>query len=200
MIIAFCGGQEFGKDTAAKFLIQNYGFRKLSFAGILKDVVSVVFSWDRQMLEGETPESRAWREKEDPYWSKKLDKRITPRLVIQEIGTDVFRNHFNKNIWIYAMEKRLLDLEGCNVVITDLRFQNEYDITKKLGGKVVRIERDLENFISRNGLQDYIEGKVESIKGLHESEYLWLKFAPDFVVNNNGTVSDLNSQIEKIIN
>ncbi len=42
-----------------------------------------MFNWDREMLEGNTKESREWREKPDAFWSKQMDKEITPRWVLQ---------------------------------------------------------------------------------------------------------------------
>ena len=98
-IVAICGFQGSGKDTLASILIEKYGYKKLSFAGAVKDVASVVFSWDRKMLEGDTKESREWREKVDEWWSKKLGlPNLTPRYILQQFGTDLFRNHFHKDI------------------------------------------------------------------------------------------------------
>ena len=42
-----------------------------------------MFGWDREMLEGDTEESRDWREKVDPYWSTETGNPITPRLILQ---------------------------------------------------------------------------------------------------------------------
>jgi len=52
MIIGICGFIGCGKDTVADHLTNEHGFRRESFAGTLKDAVSVVFGWDREMLEG----------------------------------------------------------------------------------------------------------------------------------------------------
>jgi hypothetical protein len=62
-----------GKDTVSDRLAQKHGFRKDSFAKSLKDAVSSMFNWDRDMLEGKTKESREWREKprcflEQTFW------------------------------------------------------------------------------------------------------------------------------------
>ena len=65
MIIGICGLIGSGKDTIADYLVTNYNFKKLSFADKLKDSVATMFDWDRDLLDGKTDESRAWREKED---------------------------------------------------------------------------------------------------------------------------------------
>ena len=58
MIIGICGLIGCGKGTVGDILVENHGFTKLSFADKLKDGVATVFNWDRQMLEGDTVESR----------------------------------------------------------------------------------------------------------------------------------------------
>jgi hypothetical protein len=70
MIIGLCGAQGSGKDTVANILISEYGFVKLTFASTLKDVVAILFSWPRDLLEGLTEESRLWRETVDDFWSE----------------------------------------------------------------------------------------------------------------------------------
>jgi hypothetical protein len=103
MIIAICGLQGSGKDTIGSYLINKYDFTKLSFAGILKDIVAILFGWDREMLEGATKESRDWREGVDSWWSEKLQiPNLSPRYVLQYFGTDLFRNHFHPDIWVIS--------------------------------------------------------------------------------------------------
>ena len=80
-VIGICGLIGSGKGTVADQLVeQNY--KKISFADKLKDGVSTIFGWDRLLLEGDTRESREWREVPDEFWTKELGKDITPRLVM----------------------------------------------------------------------------------------------------------------------
>ena len=65
MIIGIVGLIGSGKDTMADYLVNVHGFRRDSFAATLKDAVSAVFGWDRDMLEGRSRSSRAWREQPD---------------------------------------------------------------------------------------------------------------------------------------
>ena len=83
MLIGLVGLSGSGKDTVADFLVKDHGFKRDSFAKSLKDAVSAIFGWDRQLLEGATQESRMWRERIDPYWSNKLNRTVTPRYVLQ---------------------------------------------------------------------------------------------------------------------
>ena len=54
MIIGLVGFISSGKGTCADYLVREHGFVKESFANSVKDAVSVVFGWDRQLLEGDT--------------------------------------------------------------------------------------------------------------------------------------------------
>ena len=79
MIIGVVGSIGSGKDTVADYLANFHSFRRESFAASLKDAVSVIFGWDRTLLEGRTKESREWREQQDEWWTKRLGINITPR-------------------------------------------------------------------------------------------------------------------------
>ena len=76
MIIGVCGLIGSGKGTVADMLVQDHDFTKISFADKLKDGVATVFGWDRNMLEGDTDDSRQWRETQDTFWSKETGKDL----------------------------------------------------------------------------------------------------------------------------
>lgn len=209
MIIGICGFQSSGKDTIANFLIEEYGFQKLSFAGALKDIISVMFGWSRDKLEGLTPEDRAWRNIVDEWWAKTLDiPQLTPRYVLQHFGTDIFRNHFHQDIWVKIVENKLNQLlvhnptnnttnkkNNTNIVITDCRFENELNLITKYGGKILKVYRCLPQWF-----HDYQQGTdVEEVKLLHSSETSWIRSNCDYEITNNGTIDELYEKIRYII-
>jgi hypothetical protein len=100
-IVGFIGS---GKDTVADYLVNFHGYKRESFANSLKDAVSQVFGWDRELLEGRTKESRDWRETRDEWWSKRLKRDITPRWVLQYWGTEVVRKGFHDDMWVASLE------------------------------------------------------------------------------------------------
>ena len=141
MIIGICGLIGAGKDTAADYLVNWHEFRRDSFASTLKDAVASVFNWDRELLEGRTKSAREWREQPDHWWADRLEiPQLTPRWVLQYWGTDVFRDHFHRDIWIASLENKLRKTED-NVVISDCRFANEVESIRRAGGRVIRIVR-----------------------------------------------------------
>lgn len=193
-IIGICGFQGSGKDTLADILVKKYGYTKLSYAGILKDIVSIMFDWDRDLVEGSTKESREWREQVDPWWSKRLGiPNLTPRFVLQNIGTDVFRNHFHPDIWIACVEKQLTKYQ--KVVFTDCRFPNEIDMITNHGGKIIKIFR---NEVPQL-YHDILNNKIEPPINLHPSEWKWIKSTENYLIMNNGSIEDLESKIKEII-
>ena len=140
-IIGICGLIGHGKDTVAGHLIEN-GFQRISFAGVLKDACANIFGWDRILLEGNTSESRVFREQVDEWWARKIrySNFTIQRWALQHVGTDVFRMNFHPDIWVAACERQV-ELTDKNVVISDCRFYNELDVIKRLGGKTTVVWR-----------------------------------------------------------
>ena len=113
MIISLSGFIGSGKNTCANYLISKYNYTQLSFASSLKDAVASVFGWDRQLLEGLTDESRAWRDRVDPWWSARLNMpTLTPRWILQRWGTELCRGEFHDDIWIASLEHKLMGIQG----------------------------------------------------------------------------------------
>ena len=190
MIIGLCGLIGSGKGTVADILVDDHKFVKISFADKLKDAVSTMFDWDRQMLEGETPESRSWREQEDDFWTKETGRRITPRLVLQEFGTDCMRNGFFDGVWVSFVRKKILENPDKNFVLPDVRFNNEAEIIQAMGGKVWCVKRGPDPLWFRQ----YVDLDIEPTD-VHPSEGRWAKVAFEHNIYNEGTIDDLKNQV-----
>ena len=190
-IIAFCGFIGSGKDTCAEYLIKNHGYIKLSFASILKDILSILFGWDRVMMDGLTYENRIWRESVDIWWSEKLNiPNFSPRYAMRFIGTELFRDCFNKDIWLLNIEKSLLKYK--KVVITDCRFPNEINMLKKYNTLFIHVIRDLPTWYN-----DYKNKKLDNVN-MHRSEISWIHTNIDFEIYNNGTIEELYNILKNI--
>jgi hypothetical protein len=192
MLIGLCGLIGSGKGTVAEYLMEEHYFLGASFAEKLKDACACIFGWDRDMLEGDTPESRRLREIVDPWWSERLGiPNFSPRFALQYVGTEVMRDVLHPDIWVLATERMLsyhlsLDFSE-NIVIADVRFPNEIDMIRRLGGQIWHIQRGI--------LPDWF-GK-DNPAGIHESEWAWNKSKFDLTIHNDGTIEDLHRMVDK---
>lgn len=65
----------------------------------------------------------------------------TPRQAMQWLGTEWGRFHFGDDFWINIWRAQVREaLFGGRVVVDDVRFANEADAVRALGGIVVRID------------------------------------------------------------
>jgi len=194
MIIGISGLIGSGKGTVADILVESHGFQKLSFADALKDGVAAMFGWPRHLLEGDTDESRAWRELEDPFWTKEMNRIVTPRLVLQLIGTEVMRNGFFDGIWVSIVKQRLLTESATDWVLPDTRFSNEVSMLQSIGGQVWRVKRgqDPQWFVN------YVETGSEPAD-IHPSEWSWARSKFDRVIENDSDLDSLKSLVRNLI-
>ena len=196
MIIGICGLIGSGKGTVADILVENHNFEKLSFADKLKDGVASVFSWDRDMLEGDTDRSRIWREKQDEFWTNETEMSVTPRLVLQLFGTDCMRNGFFDGIWVSLVKQQILENPNTNWVIPDVRFPNEVKMIQSVQGQVWQVRRgDLPIWF-----MDKRDNNVEPID-VHPSEWAWIDKDESFeeIIYNDDSLEELLKKIEIIV-
>jgi len=173
-IIGITGKAGSGKDTLANYLIDQ-GYIKLSFGSAVKDIVSIITGWPRDFVEG-TNKDRHLRET-----LKHPDYNKTCRELMQYIGTDLFRNQLDDNIWVNIIKNKIkTDNENNKFVISDVRFDNEAQMIKSIGGCIIHINRNdqiVSNHISENGIS--------------------LNY--DHCIDNNGSINDLYNNINQIL-
>jgi len=169
-IVGITGRKFNGKDTLGKYFIDELGYKKLAFADSLKEGCRCIFGFTDEQLYGEK------KEEIDEFW------KATPRKVLQFVGTELFRNqlaeimpHLGHDIWVEVVRKKILDNPDTNFVITDVRFPNECEIIKKMGGIIIRVNRD----------------SVNTTVDLHQSEIEIEKLDVDTVIQNDGSIDDL---------
>lgn len=138
MIIGITGKKRSGKDTSADYIMENYGFeKKLSVADPLKEACRILFGFTDEQLYGNL------KDVIDPHWE------CMPRDIFQYLGTDILRNDIKKiipnignNFFINLLTKKIEEnAETQNIIVADLRFQNEIDKIHGLGGIVIKVTR-----------------------------------------------------------
>lgn len=143
MIIGLVGKKFSGKDTLADYLVQNHQFVKYAYAKPIKDACKTIFLVTDEQLNTNK------KEIVDKRWN------LTPRKMMQFLGTDTVRNNIDKDFWIKHFKYWYEENKSKNIVITDCRFQNEIDAIKEIGGMIIKINRNTINFddhISEQGI------------------------------------------------
>lgn len=179
--IGLVGKAGSGKDTAAKVIKKHLLFVKtikLAFADPVKKIVKTMFPkvkhrdlFGPSKFRNEIIEG-AFDENGNP---------LTIRKALLYIGTSVGRK-YNPNCWIDNMNSRINKASNkydC-IIITDCRFPNEFDALKKQDFFMINVIRDNENKI--NHVSETTQDTITNF---------------DFVIDNNGTLSDLENLIEK---
>ena len=182
MIVAFIGPIGAGKSTAAQALVDR-GFTKIGFADPLHEVVvslDPIVSIDEGIVG--RPVLRYSKAVETVGYRQAKDNYPEVRRLLQVMGTEVGRNQFGEDFWVDQWQRKASEHE--NVVVDDLRFPNEYDRIRALGGRVV--------LIARPGYE--IPGPEA-----HESERHWPHFMAETMIDNTGTEEDLRRNVRALI-
>jgi len=164
-IIALTGYKQSGKSSVARTLQEQFGFTRMAFADPVKWAVQMIYGLSYDQLYGHL------KEEPDPRYD------LTPRFIMQHFGTEVCR-HLHPDTWVLNLKRRMDYLPGqSNVVIDDLRFDNEAKAVREWGGKVWRVAR-------------FGYGR-----GQHASE-AYSPFA-DLMVVNDGSLEELANWVSK---
>jgi hypothetical protein len=205
-IVGLLGYIGSGKGTVATQLVEEYNFRQDSFAASLKDACAAMFDWPRHLLEGDTKESREYREVVDEWWAQQLGiPNFTPRYALQIMGTDVLRNNFHQDMWFLTLRNRIRKNPEQSVVISDVRFPNEIKFIQDQGGILIKVNRGIdpawyETAVMANKGNSIAKNIMEkTYSSAHLSEWAWVGSKIDYEVNNNGSMEELNIQVQDIL-
>jgi len=196
--IAITGKANTGKNTLGELVIDGLNqriceernravytlqTRYIAFADPLKKMARIAFPIiPRKWLYG----SSKYRSEVIPGAFKE-GVPLTVRQLLIDLGND-FGRKYQSDLWIRNLEHRVNKLskgKAQAIVVTDCRFRNEFDYLKKAGFYQIRLLRD-----SHTKINDVSETNQD---GILDSEF-------DYVVNNNGTLSDLVKEATKIAN
>lgn len=106
---------------------------------------------------------------------------IKIRTLLQYYGTNVIRNHFWHKAFINYTMNKAFDIRNSKgqCIIADARFENECNVIKVCGGKIIRVDRRVNN-------------------DNHESEQIKIS-QDDYVIDNTGTLVGLFYKVLKFV-
>ena len=184
-------------------------FQLKSFADKLKDIVCMLINCTREQLEDrEFKESflgEEWNKfvsvdfpemtGEDIRDSDSISvtttyERLTPRRLLQLLGTECGRNIIHPNIWVNALMSEYKTCEyKCLKAGTDYCGDNKYDCTEVPNWIITDMRGGITIRINRPGL---IENNHLSETSLDNAEF-------DYVIDNNGTIEELIEKVKEIL-
>jgi hypothetical protein len=163
MLIGIAGKKRSGKDTAARALVAQLGFRQIAFADPLKALAASFLGWPVEAV------------RDDAFKEAQCLRDMTGRELLQGLGTAV-RETFGADFWVERAMSAACDggpfhpfvstktrpgyccqydynaaseADRCyrtreqhrDVVISDVRYESEMYAIKMAGGAVIRLNR-----------------------------------------------------------
>lgn len=107
--------------------------------------------------------------------------------LLQLIGTGL-REHYGNNIWIDRTMEKIKSEEAAtdkNIIVTDMRFQNELETLKENGFTTIKIMR---------------ENRPIDRDPNHISEIALANAKFDYTINNNSSLEDFIKEIDNVVN
>lgn len=206
MLIGVVGFIGAGKGTVGEYLVEQHKFTSDSFAKTLKDCLAQIFGWPRHLLEGDTVESRKWREQIDPWWAGRLGiPDFSPRRAMQLVGTEAMRQHFHSEIWVATVERRIVASLGTPTIITDCRFPDEMNLVRRYGGLILRIQKGEEPawydtaVAANRGDAVALRVMETEYAHIHRSEWAWVGEPVDHVITNDSDKPALYRSVDIVL-
>ena len=171
-IIGIVGPTLSGKSSAAKVLTNTYGYRLAPMAQPLKNML---------ITGGLTHADVYGEHKERP--NVLLGGR-TPRYAMQTLGTEWGRDLIHPDLWVNMWaanyETAASHVNPQPVVADDVRFDNEAEVIRNLGGIIVEICRPGAKYSTSH----------RSEKGIGVIDYR---------IHNTGNISDLRDKVKDVV-
>jgi len=175
LVIALAGPKGSGKDTVGRLIEESYPLHRvqtIAFADPIKKMVEHIFK-----LDGTNKDAY------DKFKRSQLiydgGRMIDGRHVVREIG--MLMRSYDEQQFNRYVENTIGNSSDHIAVITDLRFDNEYIMLKKLGAKIIKIERpdhQYDGHITERGFDDHLV---------------------DFVLRNDGNLQTLRTRVRHIV-
>lgn len=180
MIFGIHGKKQTGKDTIAKYLVENYGFKRYAFADELKRHVYIL---NPIVVLDDGYTHIRYRTLVDSVGldeAKETCKEV--RRLLQIYGTEVVRDCVEQNFWVNFVFSKIEENKNQSAVISDLRFPNELD--KAIKSKAVTIK---------------VKSNRIKYNDKHASEQDLPDYHFDHIIQNDGTLEELYEKVNLVM-
>jgi hypothetical protein len=175
MIVGLCGKKRSGKDEVGRYLNFKYGFNSIALAQPIVDNTASILKCSV----------------EDIHNWKTINEIVLPNgsnICIRDIYRNVgmlMRSH-DVDQFTHRVETLILQNNYKNVVVTDIRFQNEIDWLTANGGILVHVEninqpKNEDTHVTENSI-DYSTAAYKIVNNGIEIQYLHTNV--DVLINN----------------
>jgi len=187
-LIGIAGKARSGKDSIASHLVGHYNGHRYALADPLKEAIAIATGIPLDDFYNEDT-----KEVDNPFWG------LSPRHFAQHFGTECMRQQFREDFWLKRAEleyMKVLAEKGLNhngihtrlrgadhsiFVIPDIRFENEVEWIRAMGGEMWHVIRpELGNGVIRDHVSE---------KGVEAAN-------EDVVFFNTGTLEDLHELVD----
>lgn len=164
-ILGIVGKKQSGKDTVAAIiqrLMQPKRVDRIAFADALKEEVGLATNSTVEFIDAN----------KDNF-----------RLILQGWGTDFRRKLHGDTYWLVRWLDKVNHSNAIGIIAPDVRFLNEANCIRELGGKLWRVVR-----------------KVNGAVDLHTSETEQEDIKTDLALVNDGSMAELEVKVKQAIN
>lgn len=176
MIIGIHGKKRSGKDTCADYLVEKYGFEKISFADPVRDALYAL-NPIVDCYQG----ARRYRDVIDKFgYEQAKDFFPDIRRLLVDMGTAVGRELIDEDLWVNMLARKL-ELKK-NYVASDVRFINEACYIRDWGGPIIRVIRASTDVPAKHISEEPLPGHLV-----------------DHMLYNDSSLSDLYGTLDHII-
>lgn len=167
ILIGLHGKAGSGKDSFCRLLQGMHPFQRMAFADPLKAAAGPLFGLPPEKLFDDD-----FKHYRHTFWG------MTVREIYQKLGTEAMRSTFGEDFWIRRWEFEYLKWPSGDVVVTDVRFENEAAKVRALGGHIAHIVRPDRQAMDEKAEAHASEAGIEVMPG-------------DVVIHNDSTLDTL---------
>lgn len=171
LIALYSSTMQSGKTEIAKYLERKYNFKKMKFAFGIKQMIYVFIS--PFVLDAKEYIEGSKKNEIIPVIGK------TSRYLQQTLGSEWGRDLVGNDIWINCLDARRP--KNKDVVIDDMRFENEFEYIKNNNGICIKV----------------VTGSHKTVD--HRSENRLNNFEFDYVIYNDDTLQTLYKLVDSIL-